>query len=128
MKKNLILSILFTFVLASSLTSCKKDDDTIEDQSQVISCFEESYNGTYNGSGTIDGVHSLSIVLTLTKLSCTSCKIETSTVTDTIVSLEKSDNGEYKGKDQDGNVSSLQLTGSSLQVSTGNIDFNGTKQ
>ena len=114
-----------TVVLASS---CKKDEE--ETQSEpvaVTTCFSESYNGTYNGNGTINGTPTLSATVTLTKLSCTSCKLDAGTVVETIVSLQESADGGYKGKDEDGKEASVQLDGTTIQVNTDEISFTGDK-
>jgi len=118
-------AILFiaTIVIASS---CKKDEEETTPVT-VTQCFNDSYDGTYNGSGTINGTPQLSATVTLTKLSCTSCKIDAGSVVDTIVSLEESSSGGYNGKDTEGEGASVKLDGSSLQVNTSKITFNGSK-
>ena len=120
------LAIIFiaTIVIASS---CKKEDETQSEPVAVTTCFSDSYNGTYNGNGTINGTPTLSATVTLTKLSCTSCKIDAGTVVETIVSLQESADGGYKGKDEDGEEASVQLDGTTLQVNTDKISFTGDK-
>ena len=120
-----LTAILFiaTIVIASS---CKKDEEETA-PATVTECFSDTYNGTYNGSGTINGTPQLSVTVTLTKLSCTSCKIDAGSVVDTIISLEESSGGGYNGKDTEGDGASVKLDGSSLQVNTSKIIFNGSK-
>jgi len=113
---------------ATILASCKKDeDDGSKEVAPVTSCFPDSYNGTYDGSGTLSGSPA-SYELTVTKLSCTTCKIDAGSVVENVKSLEESKDGGYKGKDEDGNDVSIQLAGSTLQVSTDEMNFNGDKQ
>ena len=128
MRKLLFFSLLTILIGALTISSCKKDEETGKTEpAPVTSCFPDSYNGDYSGSGTLSGSPA-TINLTVTKLSCTSCKIDAGSVVENITSLEESKQGGYKGKDEDGNEASIQLDGVKLQVSTDEINFNGDKQ
>jgi len=129
MKKVSYLILIALLIASTTFVSCKKDDDDDDDTKAVVtSCFPDSYNGTYDGSGNLSGTPAPSIELTVTKLSCTTCKIDAGSVVENVVSLEESKDGGYKGKDEDGNDVSIQLSGTTLQVNSDEISFNGDKQ
>jgi hypothetical protein len=114
--------ILLLFIGVFALSSCSKEDV------KKTSCFQDSYNGTYSGTGKINGVSVPGIMtVRLTKLSCESCKIQSGGETVTITSLEESTDGQFVGKDSNGDTARIDVTGTNLEVDTEEIEFSGTK-
>ncbi len=114
--------ILLLFIGVFALSSCSKEDV------KKTSCFQDSYNGTYSGTGKINDVSVPGIMtVRLTKLSCESCKIQSGSETVTITSLEESTDGQFVGKDSNGDTARINVTGTNLDVDTEEIEFSGTK-
>jgi hypothetical protein len=129
MKTRINYLVVFTLVLTLSIFACKKDEDENNENNNtqpVTECFPDSYGGNYDGSGVLSG-QPKSYQLSVTKLSCTTCKIEADTIIENVKSLEESEDGGYKGIDDDGNDVAIQLDGSTLQISSDEINFTGNK-
>ncbi len=110
---------LFISVLFMGFVSCEK--------TAVTACFPDSSEATYTGTGTISNVP-YSGTLKLTKLSCTSAKIEAGSLTETISSLDESSTGTFNGKTSDGAAASITLDGKNISVAiTGRLTFSGDK-
>ena len=116
---------LFLSIATLSLSSCSKDDAT---PAPVTACFEDSYNGTYTGT---DGTFPLepSVVVKLTKTSCTTATIESAILGNrNVKEINASSAGAYVGKLDDGKTISIGLSGSNLNIScTGYANFSGSK-
>ena len=109
-------------------SKAKKDDGSCKYPAPVTFCLPDAINGTYVGTGTLNNVPNQNITLVITKQSCESCKIVAdSTIVENVVDLTESSSGGYVGKDADNNSVSITLNGNSINVSTDEIDFSGSK-
>ena len=121
MKKVLTFTAVLV-VAAIAFSSCKKDTPPIT----VTSCFEDTYNGTYTGDLVV-GVSNSTSSIKITKISCTSAKLESSAFTTiTVNSLNASAAGSFSGTTDANQSIALVLSSNSAQIS-GPIAFNGTR-
>ncbi|RTY92482.1 hypothetical protein [Flavobacterium sp. GT3R68] len=117
--KNLFI-LLFSTVLFS--TSCSKDDS--------VSCFNDSYTGTYDGNITINGQMSASTVK-LTKKGCYIATIESaSNIGDkNISSITPNGQDGFVGKLVDGTSISMNLNANTITIiANSKYTFEGVKQ
>ncbi len=129
--RKITKTFIFLAIFGIALSACKKDNDdetTNNPPPAATSCIPDSYSGNYNGTGTLNGTPDTDMDVKITKLSCTSCKVESGTVIENLVSLEQSDDGGYKGKDSDGNEVSINGSDNSINVQTDEISFSGDKE
>jgi hypothetical protein len=119
--KNAAKLLVIALMMSFSFIACKKKTDP-----QVQSCFEDSYNGTYKGNGTIGGTPSSDVTITLKKNSCTAASVS-GDISKEITGLTASSGGGYAGKLSDGSEVSISLSGSSLSLSGKDFSFSGSK-
>lgn len=135
--------LLLLVVASVSFTSCKKegctdaaatnyDSNADKDDGSctfpvVIACISDAHNGTYTGSGTVNSIPNTDMTLVFTKLSCTTCTIESGGVTESVTNLEVAASGGYNGIDGNGNSISFTLTGLNLTVQSDEISFDGAQ-
>lgn len=117
-------NVVLLAVIIIGINSCKKKETT---PTVVTACFEETYNGTYNGTGSVNGLPYMGD-LTITKTGCETAHVVTGNSTDDLSSLTVSAAGGYTGKTSTGADATLALNGNSISVTIGTtISFNGTK-
>jgi hypothetical protein len=106
------------------LASCKKDKG-----GTVLECFNDSYNGSYTGSGVVGSNPGFSGVLTLTKKGCQEAEIRVGTVTENVTGLKASAGGGFTGTTSTGASASMTLTNNKdISVSVGTtVNFSGSK-
>ena len=121
MKTTVLTTLAMISLFMISLSSCSADDAPVTD------CFNEAYNGTYDGSGTINGAP-FSGNLIFTKLECTTAKYEAGGFTENISNLTASSSGGYTGTTSSGGDISITLNGNMINITDSNgTDFTGTK-
>ncbi len=121
MKKTVLTTLAMISLFMISLSSCSADDAPVTD------CFDEAYNGTYAGSGTINGAP-FSGDLIFTKLECTTAKYEAGSFTENISNLTASSSGGYTGTTSSGGSISISLSGNTIDISDNSgTNFTGTK-
>lgn len=120
-------AIISGCLLLFGVIACKKKE-TVTPPVAVTSCFLDSYNGTYTGTGMVAGTY-YNGPLTLTKLSCTSAKIEVESVIETITSLTASNGGGYTGVNSNNLSATIKLSNDTLlDVAIGTtLTFSGSK-
>lgn len=120
-------AIISGCLLVFGVTACKKKE-AITAPVAVTSCFLDTYNGTYTGTGMVGGTY-YNGPLTLTKLSCTSAKIEVGSVIQNITSLTASNGGGYTGVNANNESATIKLTNDTLlDVAIGTtLTFSGNK-
>ena len=121
--KLILKSVLFsTFILFQF--SCSKDDPA---PVAVTACFEDSFNGVYNG---VDGNVPGDVIVKFTKTSCTSAKLESAALGNKNVKeiTASGSGGGYTGKLDNGSAVSIALTNSNLSVTCEGYNFTGSKQ
>jgi hypothetical protein len=120
-KKSVFTSIAICLLSAVMFfASCKKD-------TPVTECFKDEYNGTYTGSGQVGNNPGYSGPCTVTKKGCQEAEIKAGTVVENITGLAASAGGGYTGKTSSGLSASISLTGNSISVAVGAINFSGSK-
>ncbi len=106
-------AIISGCVLVFGAISCKKKD-AITPPVAVTSCFLDTYNGTYTGTGMVGGTY-YNGPLTLTKLSCTSAKIiKAGSIIENITSLTASNGGGYTGVNANSESATIKVTNDTL--------------
>ena len=123
MTKLVLQSVIF-FTFVSFQFSCSKDDPA---PVAVTACFEDSFNGVYNG---IDANVPGDITVKFTKTSCTSATLESAALGNKNVKqiTASGAGGGYSGKLDNGSAVSLALSNTSLTVTCEGYNFTGTKQ
>ncbi len=121
------VAIISGCLLVFGVIACKKKE-TITPPVAVTSCLLDSYNGTYTGTGMVGGTY-YNGPLTLTKLSCTSAKIEAGSVIENITSLTASSGGGYTGVNASNESATIKVTNDTLlDVTIGTtLTFSGNK-
>ena len=124
--KNLFLFLVLVSVTVSSCS--KKDEPVVVPVNPAnVSCFLDSYNGTYSG---VDGNLPLepTVVVKLTKTGCETCTLESAILGNlTVSSIAASSGGGFAGKLSDGSPVSLALEGTKLTVTCTGYAFGGNK-
>ncbi|MCX7728763.1 MAG: hypothetical protein N2203_04755 [Bacteroidia bacterium] len=132
--KKLSYFLVSCTLLATS--ACKKKNNNANNNNTtpppVTTCFKDEQSGTYLGDGIENSVPFNGANITITKLSCTSIKIQSPTTTYTISSLSASGSNGYTGNSNTSESSSISFTVSgsqySVNISIGNTFlFNGNK-
>lgn len=113
-------------VLVLGVTACKKKEVIVAPVA-VTSCIEDSYNGTYTGTGMVGGTYYTG-PLTFTKLSCTSAKLEAGSTIENLTSLTASNSGGYTGVNANNVSATIKLTNDTLDIAIGStMTFSGHK-
>lgn len=125
--RPIVILATYLLIVSTAFISCKKT--TPATPITVTSCFDSNNNGTYIGNGTASGVPFTNSGITITKLSCTSLKIEsTKFSTITVNSLTASAGGGYTGTTTYGNSISINFSGNNTSsISCPELNFSGTK-
>lgn len=119
-----------------SVFSCKKKDSNNNNNNStpppVTTCFKDGQAGTYFGDGVQNGVPFNAANVSITKLSCTSIKIQAPSSTYTIGSLNASGSNGYSGTSNTSESSTISFSVSGSQytvdIAIGNsFQFTGTK-
>ena len=112
--------LFFTFVFFQ--LSCGKDDPA---PVTVTACFEDAFNGTYNG---IDSNVPGDVTVKFTKISCTSGKLESVLLGNkNIKDINASGPGSFSGKLNNNTPVAIVLSGVSLTVTCEGYAFTGSK-
>lgn len=127
--KPIVRTVLSLLIISTVFISCKKNSPAPTTPVTVTSCFDGVNNGTYTGNGTVSSTTPfVNTPVTVTKLSCTSVKIESSAFsTITVNSLTASSPGNYTGTTTAGHSSSIRFTGNTVSIGGVELSFNGTK-
>jgi hypothetical protein len=126
--KPILRTVLFLLIISTVFISCKKNN-TAPTPVAVTSCFDGVNNGIYTGNGTVSSTTPfVNTPVTITKLSCTSLKIESSAFsTITVNSLTASSPGNYAGTTTAGHSLSISFPGNTVSIGGVELSFNGTK-
>ena len=125
----LLTIMLLLLTVSTVFISCKKDTPPPPPPAAVTSCFDAGNNGVYTGDGSASGVPFTNTAVTITKLSCTSLKIESAVFsTITVNSLVASGPGGYNGTTAAGNAIAISFTGNDCSIGGNNeLTFSGTR-
>lgn len=121
-------------ILTLCLSCKKKDNNNINNSTptNVTTCFQDGQAGIYFGDGVENSVPFTASNVSITKLTCTSVKVQSSTSTYTINSLNASNVNDYTGSSNTSENAALSFTVNGAQytvnIQIGNtFQFTGTK-
>lgn len=115
--------------------SCKKKDNNNSNANTpptVTTCFQDGQAGIYFGDGQENGIPFMASNVSVTKLSCTSVKVQSPSDTYTISSLNASSSNNYTGSSNTSESAALSFTVSGAQYTVNiqigsSFQFIGTK-
>ncbi|MCX7728966.1 MAG: hypothetical protein N2203_05805, partial [Bacteroidia bacterium] len=131
---SVMKKIIFIFFVVLVVSSCKKKESGSSNNNSptVTTCFKDEQTGIYFGDGVQNSIPFTNSNVGITKISCTSVKIQAPSATYTIGSLSASGVNGYIGTSNTSESSSISFTVMGAQytvdVSIGNsFQFIGTK-